>query len=471
MDPKNANFISSVENFTKLLKEYIHENPSWMPDFICICGDIVDRGNVKLFEDNDDTENEINACSIIHEIMTASGINNTQRVLIVPGNHDLVTEGLPADYLEKTIDWLNNISRDGRLVKVPEVVKNVIKPFALFRKKFLGKDAAGEGSMNRLLKEDYLPQELDNISGCRIFKNEKILFLELNSAFCNLPNKAATVMFHRAYIDRLYNLVKRYKLKGFYVVALFHHSLRYLTTSQYAGIERINTYDQIVDMADLCLTGHDHGYYSKEPDKLANKCQHILNSGFFSINPKTQSFDSGATLIKIERYSECISLLRLHREADNKWTADHDCRIYSTATNFIDPAIAVARETNYKISPCISIRTDKTGERLYEYIRTRIFGNHSSEKLTTDPENKWSSYEIKKGVTSQSVILLHESRPYTSKLYPEVLDFIEQKSSTIVIICINLNGMKPFIQDIYKSELESYVLRGRVIIVPVLIIS
>lgn len=464
----NAQFSTSLENFTKTLGELWKRDESWKPDFICICGDIINRGAIELFGDMESPDDIGYAGNAIREIANAAGLPY-RYIMMVPGNHDFYKNDITdkQDYISQTIHWLAN-----NATGIPVETRNALLPYSVFRKKFLVSnpkfiDRDLEG-LNRSLQETFLPEELIDTTGCRVFEREKIIFIELNSAWCDLNNNLRYIIFNRLYIDRLFHKIQRYKQKGYYIVALFHHSLRYLNSDQYAETDRTNLYDQIVDMADLCLTGHDHGYRSKEPDKLANKCQHILNSGFFSVNNPSKVYDSGATLIKIERYNEVIYTLNLKREVNNLWQVDKFHKLYSTANQHIDPSmIGLGEKTN--IPHRIMLKNEISVDRLYDLIITRLFGPCNYSELPIPEETQWIHFKISKDGSDSSVMILNAADHNDHPLPASLMADIEQDGLSIVIYLYEEDKEPSHSLGALKGLLRVSILQGKAAIIPIIL--
>ncbi len=462
----NAQFSTSLENFTRTLRELWGNDGFWKPDFLCICGDIVNKGNIDLFGEMKNSGDTGYAGEAIRKIANAAGLQD-RYIMMVPGNHDLHTKDIAekGSYIERTAQWLANNN-----TRIPHEALNALTPYAAFRRKFLVSGQQyidpGLGNLNQSLQQVFLPQELIDATGCRVFEREKIIFIELNSSWCDIGGNFRYIMLHRVYIDNLFHKIQRYKQKGYYIVALFHHSLRHLSPDQYAETDRTNLYDQIVDMADLCLTGHDHGYRSKEPDKLANKCQQILNSGFFSVNNPSKIYDSGATLIKIERYNEILYTLKLWREADNKWQVDKLHKLYSTANQHIDPSIITNGE-KAQIPYSLQIRPETYHGRLNDRIITRLFGSCNYSELPVAKKIPWRHFKVHKDGFETYIMVLDATTYPIRPLHDSILNNIEHESlSLVVFIYDDRKDMQRNSLSELKKILKSKIFRGKVAIIP-----
>jgi|GEM_PF-5723555 calcineurin-like phosphoesterase len=457
---------TNIEGFTHKLRKLCESDKSWQPDFICICGDIINKGNSNAFH---------SAKKVLQDIALAANIS-PQCIMMVPGNHDITTANIenPAVYLANIKSWLNGTTR-----QLPAQAQNAIKPYMEFRNEFLDKTPSDISQFNALFKDG---------SGCRVFEDDKIVFIELNSSWCDIRNitkgkphntlfrklfrKAKEtsvpmaipgIKFNKEYINLIFSKIQRYKRQGYYVVVLSHHSPRLLDTEQYAEYERINIYDRIIDMADLYLTGHEHGYRSKDPDKLSNKCQCILNSGFFSINPKDKSIDSGATLIKIDRYNEMLHVLKLIRNENNAWVINGSPKQYSTADHRIE---FVKQYENGTQNPWhIKLNEEGSEQRLYYRIISKLFGKHRQKESKT-LQKGINSFLMEKEGENFSVTIINPNYIDLNGL-PEV---IEQDQFSIIIIISKLDNEK-YQQTLNKlrMDLNEQILCKKVALIPLLL--
>ena len=135
-------------------------------------------------------------------------------------------------------------------------------------------------------------------------------------------------------------------------------------------------YDNIINMSDICLSGHEHGWKSKAPDMLGNICQYILNGGFYAINKHDTIMDSCATLIKIDRNNERMEIRRLYKEANNIWNENTPRLIYNTRKHLIDTHHIINQQRCPDNEPAVSRSEDTI--RLYNTIAMRLWGNEFS---------------------------------------------------------------------------------------------
>lgn len=105
--------------------------------------------------------------------------------------------------------------------------------------------------------------------------------------------------------------IETLKGKDYLIVSLFHHSFFKLAHEEYqpAGIGYC-MYDRIVDLSDICLSGHEHGPDSKRPDFLRNSAQYFLNGAFFDAMGQ-KAPDASASFMRINRKENLIEQKQL----------------------------------------------------------------------------------------------------------------------------------------------------------------
>lgn len=462
----NGMFRLSLDNFIKTLRELYWKDGSWKPDFICICGDIINRGKTDIFSQEE-------ARSAIVDIARAVGVEK-RHVMMVPGNHDLIRgkEEDKAEYVDKLEQWL-----EGKRT-MPKEAEDAFTPYASFRKSFL---EDGKSDLNAGLATGILPKGLADAVGCRIFEKEKIVFVELNSSWRDVGKvkmkekdsdgnaiiRPREILFHRDYVRRVSDSIQALRARGFYVVTLFHHSLRFISPDQYVADGRSNVYDNIINMSNICLSGHEHGSFSKVPDKLGNKCQYILNGGFFSMSVHNQIIDSGATLIRIDRHKELLCTRRLARRADNSWTVEDTCNIYSTADRHINPFEKLREST--ALPNALDVRGLEPEERQPEAIIRKLFGAGRYAFSEIKPSLKGvRRFEVQRGIeagagaTAHVVIL--SAGEFDLKEFRAVAE-----PGCVSVVVYKYSKDAPDCSQEYsrlKSELAAGILSGKIILTP-----
>lgn len=319
-------FDNSVSNFISLISNFILENKEWKPNFISICGDIVNSGNAKEFDKSK---------GIIRKICDVCDVDYNNVIMAI-GNHDITPHVKPIKkikynfisyqkerkyhkYLQlyfSNIDKLLSMSTsDKELESVIKKITPEFKNYSTFRKSFLSVEP--EYYCSPLLKGS----EIENLVGYRCFRNESLLFLELNNSWYSMPKDYDLVRnfqmrFGARFIIELYEKIKILKKQGYFVVSIFHIPFHRLSRSEYQPSgNNYCVYDPIVELSDICISGHEHGPETKIPDCLGNSAQYFLNGGFYS--KEGSNFDCSAALLKINREENKIEKKQMSCDTRN----------------------------------------------------------------------------------------------------------------------------------------------------------
>lgn len=327
----NPLFEEVSNRFLQTLESYLKtpEGSDWHPNFICICGDIANHGQSAEYE---------KAKGFIEKICNVCSLN-TDRIIMVPGNHDMQCRVKPVakppqceeksekesqeyitlkkesdeyiKYIKQYFDELKTFWRGGKLVKAGELVK-VFREYSLFRKHFLMKE-----NTNYIPHSSFKETELEWLTGIRKFSEFRIAFWELNNTWCSLPKDYKTerrfqMKFGQSIIFDFQREIELLRKDNYLIISLFHHSFFKLDHEEYQpGGTKYCMYDKIVDLSDICLSGHEHGSDSKRPDYLRNSAQYFLNGAFFD-SRVIEAPDASGSFMRINRKENLIEQKQFH---------------------------------------------------------------------------------------------------------------------------------------------------------------
>ena len=366
---------STVRYFNRFMSELMAKEPEWIPDYLCICGDIASKAKGEEYQ---------LAKELIKQLAKTCCLSDDY-ILMVPGNHDMNVSGMleqkeHGGYKLKEKDKdaylsaINNLLETKSKKRKEDDVKYISSIFGAysdFRKEFIN-----ESIPYFTFPPEYIPPAVAYTCGYKVFEKNKTVFVELNSSWFDLPKLSArnAVRFGDLHIQWLYNEIKEMKQRGYYVVTMFHHSLRYLDLAEYQTRDpQFPVYDNIIDMSDLCLSGHEHGSKSKEPDMLGNTCQYILNGGFYSPDAHNRVMESCASLIKIDPYKEQLTIRRFAKGTDGQWHEGREAKTYSTLSHLKNEIILPSAVSPQLSNMLFFDSTDKI--KLYQRIVLRYLGS------------------------------------------------------------------------------------------------
>lgn len=435
-------FKNSLANFTKFMATTIIPDDRWKPDFICICGDITDKAKKEEFE---------KAQGIVSQIAQSAELSG-QYVMMVPGNHDLVRPTGDSDTLDRYVNdtkrWLDNGN------KIPDDTHSAFSTYAAFRASMLQEtDSIQYVDLMKELKID----DMRGLYGLRVFHNDKVVFAEFNSTWCDIGGTRRSVRLGNILVNKAFQRLQQYKDAGYFIVGMFHHSLRFLDVQEYQVRSHFHVYDNIVKVCDICLSGHEHGMEAKDPDALGNSCQYILNAGFFSIDPENFLHESGATLLRINRNEETLQVRKLLRKSDNTWHDSDTISTYSLAirrhTSPINPEIPKT-----PIPKNVSSRDDRTMTSAI----LRIFGDSFS--LGNKIDGATDTYELRSTATGQLEAHVVFADQYNALSVDAALPAEHDKKLLVINVNGNYTDCKDPTDAILRKRFRKQILSGRVVV-------
>lgn len=315
-------FLKKLEIFLKS-----EEGKNWHPHFICICGDIANSGKVEEYQNAEDFIQEI--CKICQL--------PAERVNMVPGNHDMNCQVKPVKasdtkkndaakeeerntyvkYVDSYFKELNDFFQRGTLKEGQLSI--VFKNYADFRKKFI------TDKQNYTPYKQFENKDIQWVTGIRTFPEQKVAFWELNNTWQSLPydphsERAYHMKFGQHIIMDMQGMLEELKNKDYLIISLFHHSFFKLAHEEYQPSgSSYCMYDAIIELSDICLSGHEHGPNTKDPDFLRNSAQYFLNGSFFATGEQGAP-DSSFSMLKINRKTNSIEKKQFcYRPNDNEW--------------------------------------------------------------------------------------------------------------------------------------------------------
>lgn len=422
----NIELQDSVRFFGKFMSELRDREPEWVPDYLCICGDIAYSGKTYEYD---------LAKEIINQLAQVCFLSNDY-LLMVPGNHDM-----DASLMLERVEGRNKLKEkeknryllsvenlfNKKIVDIDkEILCRAFKSYSDFRKSFV-KDSVPYHTF----PSTYVPSSISHTCGYKIFKKNKTVFVELNSSWLDLPKLEVSnaMRFGDLHIQWLYNQIKELKQQGFYIVTMFHHSLRYLDLKEYQTRDpQFPVYDRIIEMSDLCLSGHEHGSKSKEPDMLGNACQYILNGGFYSPDTHNRVMESSASLIKVDLNNEQLTIRRFLKDTDGTWQEGRAPKTYSIHSRLRNEI--VDQKMHSRFTNIIGFgSTDK--RRFYDRVILKYFGNDYEICVTEKPDKFKLVNKVKNAmVPSHYVTFLEMDHKITE------ISLEDEPGVLLIVICL-----------------------------------
>lgn len=318
-------FFDLLRDFELFTKEVEHRR--WMPQYVVIAGDIINKGEV---------ENYAFAKRLVDEFCNRFKIKGSH-VIMAPGNHDKKHTNISNSDKYKQIK--SNFSEFCNLPQTLEEKEDYEKT---------GNDRKNEGTLNNFLSyhkdgfEDFCQfyhtqsfqgkdypyvshpllreTELKYVSGLKIFEEDKICFLTLNTEWLyadnkvikDIPPKDINFEVGRNIISYLYNKIQE-MCPDYTVITLMHRSPYEISWFEINKIDQTtkHTLGYIEHCSDIIISGHDHSVYNQMPDLVRNRIQHFrLGSSSWQHQHDSKVFPHSVSILRIDTVVENIELLR-----------------------------------------------------------------------------------------------------------------------------------------------------------------
>lgn len=362
----NLKFIQN--SFLDAFQNFIRENREWMPEFITVSGDITQNGDPLEFQIAEEFLERIR--DIIHipkyQILTAIGNHDIFWGDLVKGTKG-EQQGNREKYYEKMKKYLDTkvlayreLSEEDK--KGSEDMVSFCKPYFKnytdFRQKFLEEFFAKEKSFREKVKYGSLPafenSFLKYVNQYLVFEDYKLVFLELNNSWLSVyPGKdyKSRLRFGAFIVDYFNSELLHYKEKGYLIVALYHHSLFYLTTAEYqASNNSFCMYKSLVNLADLLVCGCNHGDTTEELE-IKEKVHKLFGEDVDSENYDEESLKSLVNLSKlpiadeqevvqrIKAYQEVVKLARFLNLKSKNLVTEQQKSVYKILIDLVHIAV------------------------------------------------------------------------------------------------------------------------------------
>ena len=334
------------------------ERIKWNPDFLLIAGDLVDRCTQTNYNY---VKEQIDALIDLFKI-------EPFRVILTPGNHDRQvfssqenccrTKALKKKY-EKTEEHFSQfckvetISDDLKKQFVKEHV-NAFRQFTdLYKLYCEPRSSLEKFEYWRGLFEN-LPcrmHDLKYTSGLKIFENEKVCFLSVNTEWLYTrnsikPSGEQKIRPCSPFIKWAFNEIQK-SYPDYTVVTIMHRNPRSLSweTQNITDPLQIDSVSLLETYSDIILSGHDHTIKITPPTMLQNHAQHLGIGSISRPEGINENVRYTATLLHINPIMGEMQLMAYDRWASHiPW-------------HFIDLG-TFPLQTKYQLSECVKNSND-----------------------------------------------------------------------------------------------------------------
>ena len=339
----------AIDNLCKDYEEFVNDqknaqNKRWHPDYIVVAGDVVN------FNNSDYSKPQAN----IEKLMKAFGIDK-QNVIIVPGNHDkTLSKRVRTSSLKKDKTVFEEFCGDEK----GKCIKKFGNAFYRRFKKYIEFCNLYHVETKDVHYVYYTPPTLDSrikcLSGVKVFKNDNLCFLVVNTEWLYVSKDQVGKMYERE-LTEYQNVYEKCQLCApiikdicdeiiesyphHTVVTVMHRGFEDLTWGEKNVTNKLNidAIQYIQDVSDIVLTGHDHNIHTDPPTLIKNRIQHFRLGSVGRKEPVASEHIRTGSIIRFMPTENKIELLHLvyAQEGDQrKWHFNVDPALYPLYSKF-----------------------------------------------------------------------------------------------------------------------------------------
>lgn len=314
----------ALELFIKQFNAFLVENPGRKPDYIAIAGDLV------VGKDSSQDKYLITK-TVVNRLLEAFGLKK-ERLIAVPGNHDKEVPTSPWEWGKDYEAFLPIFSK--AFINKHEAERftslfSHFNSFCDFYSPYINTGSTHE--QYQYLYDSLLfnkPEDKSYMtSGLKVFIEDKICFLCINSEWTYYPNEKKegrhVRIFAPAVQYSLNQITQNYA--DFLVVTLIHRNPASFTFEEKNLTIEGDILQRIYMYSDVILTGHDHSYNLLPPDMMANSAQ-LLRLGSISRSDHLDEFvPFNAALLQIEPHTRKMEIINCQFKGmkEGEWRFHH----------------------------------------------------------------------------------------------------------------------------------------------------
>ena len=319
--------MSAVDSLYKEFTKYIDEDigrKKWEPDYIVIAGDVADKNGGYHA-----------VAKLLEHLCSQDTFNiNKDHVIIVPGNHDknakVDVEQMKTDkaiFRDYCIDCKSHKESFGL------TFEQRFKEFIEFSKQY-----SGELQFNNKGNDCVLDDCLKTISGVRVFEEDHLCFLYVNTEWLYYPGRDSAMVLSPGVKDisdfvRLdedcqlcaplikdaFDLINR-KYKDYTVITVMHRGFEHFSYKEKNNSDKatIDAVGDILQISDVIITGHDHVFSPAPPALIRNRVQHFQLGATGIKEHPTRVVHRSAEIIRLDLSGETIEQLIIENASNGE---------------------------------------------------------------------------------------------------------------------------------------------------------
>lgn len=345
----------TIEDYSK-----IFENNKWRPNYLVVAGDIIDASMDDRTEEI--VRKQYNQARLIIREFVGTFPQLQDHIIIIPGNHD---NEVPSDW-EKILYNRQIFQKYCGQIKTNDDLNTQKVQFATsFEEQFCQYlEFCQEYKSNAIYykEENKVSEKLSDLAGVRIFLEDNICFVPINTEWLYLPcskikvavqnsikkgsdsqdditkntlNSLSRILDNSANIvescslcsplikDAYLSLVELQKKEDYTIVTVMHRGPEYLPYEDKNPTNKAKTdsLGMILNLSDILLTGHEHQTrITSQPSCIGNSVLHFKLGSVGRKEKMTREHVRWASLIHIDPISGSVEQLPIvYNNSSLKW--------------------------------------------------------------------------------------------------------------------------------------------------------
>ena len=352
--------MSAISRLHSDYSDYVNNhdllNKRWHPDYVVVAGDVVN------FDSHDYSEPHKN----IQQLIKDFGIDKSH-VIIVPGNHDKYVPpctGRKALAKNKNLFKTLDDNKD-HIKRFGEAYYSRFKDYVEFCEPYF--EPPVDHSCE-YYSPDILDEQIKCLSGVKVFQEDSLCFLIVNTEWLYVPNNLFRVRNRKTLLEHLI-LYENCQLNApivkatcnkiindyphYAVVTVMHRGFEDLSWKEKNNCDplSVDAIGYIEDVSDIIITGHDHTINTAPPTLIKNRIQHFRLGSVGRKEPVSTEHIRTASIIRFYPTGKFIEMLNLSYKKDQngerRWFFTPDNNTYPLYSKYDRNSVSLRLFENY----------------------------------------------------------------------------------------------------------------------------
>ena len=395
--------MSVFETLYSEFVKYIDEDKNrikWMPDYIVIAGDVADKNggyeNVTKFLETLRSKESFNIAS--------------DHVIVVPGNHDKNTRVKITKHQEDKKAFDEYCNNAGNISNFGCLFAERFREYINFSKQYT--------SDLQFNSKDVLDEQLKCLSGVKVFDDDHICFLYVNTEWLYVPGRDKAKITKKESGEDISEFVRidencllcaplikdacdfiKKNYPTYTVVTVMHRGFDHFSLEEKNPTDAasIDSIGYLLKFSDIIITGHDHVFTPAPPTLIRNHVQHFQLGAVGRKEHKTTEYQRSAEIIRLNISSEKVEQLFINYKninTDFRWCFEESARDYPLFSKFLSKN-EVAKALPYYHDTIVRAKSSSTKDverAIFTYFC--LSSSHELKPLAADTDIKSKLEEL-----------------------------------------------------------------------------